>query len=320
MTFRLPLSIVSPLGARGRLSILIFHRVLAEPDELFPETPVATEFERSMRWVKEWFNVLPLGEAVDMLFAGRIPSRALSITFDDGYADNEELAAVILRRLGMPATVFVATGFLDGGCMWNDRIIEAIRGCEATRLDLQPLGLTSHELDSTAARRSAIDTVLHGIKHLDPQRRLQVTDAIVQAAGGKPSPQLMMRTEQVRNLRSLGMEVGAHTVTHPILTRLDPAAAHDEISRGKRELEAIVGEPVRLFAYPNGTPDRDYGPEHAAQVRECGFSAAVSTSWGAASVHSDRFQLPRFTPWDRTRLRFGARMLANFARTEQLAA
>ena len=317
--FRLPLSIVSPVGTRGRLSILIFHRVLAERDELFPETPVAAEFEKWMRWVKEWFNVLPLAEAVDLLFAGRIPSRALSITFDDGYADNEELAAVILRRLGMTATVFVATGFLDGGCMWNDRIIEAIRASEATQLDLRPMGLTTHELDSVAARRSAIDAVLNGIKHFDPEHRLQVTEAIVQATGGKPSPQLMMRAQQVRNLRGLGMEIGAHTVTHPILTRLDPVAAQDEIRRGKRELEAIVGEPVRLFAYPNGVPNRDYGPEHAALVRDCGFSAAVSTSWGAASMHSDRFQLPRFTPWDRTRLRFGARMLGNLARTEQRA-
>ncbi len=318
--FRLPLSVISPSGARGRLSILIFHRVLAEPDELFPETPAAAAFEQRMRWVKDWFNVLPLAEAIDSLFAGRIPSRALSITFDDGYADNEELAAKILRGLGLTATVFVATGFLDGGCMWNDRIIEAIRRVDAARLDLRSLGLASFELSSMAGRRAAIDVVLGGVKHFDPERRLRVTEAIVQAAGGKPSPQLMMRAEQVRNLRSLGMEVGAHTITHPILARLDPGAARDEIGRGKREIEAIIGEPVRLFAYPNGAPNRDYAAEHVAMVRECGFSAAVSTSWGAASMRSDRFQLPRFSPWDRTRLRFGARMLGNLARTEQLAA
>ena len=100
---------------------------------------------------------------------------------------------------------------------------------------------------------------------------------------------------------------------------IDRAVARDEIDRGKRELEAMIGESVRLFAYPNGAPNRDYAPEHVALVRECGFSAAVSTSWGAASMRSNRFQLPRFTPWDRTRLRFGARMLGNLARTEQVA-
>src|ERR1700690_1453796 len=193
-------------------------------------SPAAAEFAQCMRWVKEWFNVLPLAEAIDTLFAGRIPSRALSISFDDGYADNEQFAALILRRLGLTATGFVTTGFLDGGCMWNDRIIEALRRSEGPRLDLRSLGLASYELDSIAARRVAIDALLHGVKHLEPQHRLRVTEAVVQAAGGKPSPQLMMRVGQVRNLRSLGMEVGAHTVTHPILARLDRAAALDEIS------------------------------------------------------------------------------------------
>jgi peptidoglycan/xylan/chitin deacetylase (PgdA/CDA1 family) len=318
--FRLPLSVASPAGRRGRLSILIFHRVLAEPDALFPETPTAPDFERRMRWVKDWFNVLPLAEAIDLLFAGHIPSRALAVTFDDGYADNEEFAAVILRRLGLTATVFVATSFLDGGCMWNDKVIEAVRHCEAQQLDLRPLGLALYPLGSVVARRAAIDAVLDRIKHLDPQERFRLTEAIVQAAGCNPSPQLMMRSDQVRNLRSLGMEVGAHTVTHPILTRLDAASARDEIGRGKRELETIVGAPVRLFAYPNGVPDLDYGSAHATLVRECGFGAAVTTSWGAASMRSDRFQLPRFTPWDGTRPRFGARMLANLIRSEQLAA
>jgi peptidoglycan/xylan/chitin deacetylase (PgdA/CDA1 family) len=317
---RVPLAIASPSGRRGHLSILIFHRVLPEPDALFPETLSAATFEARMRWVKEWFNVLPLEEAIELLFAGRIPSRALAITFDDGYADNEELAAVILQRLGLTATVFVATSFLDGGCMWNDQIIEAIRSCRETSLDVRALGLASYDLRSTQARRAAIDAMLSGIKHLEPQERLRVTEAIVHAAGNRPSPQLMMRSQQVRKLRSLGMSVGAHTVTHPILTRLDLAAARAEIGRGKGDLEAIVGAPVRLFAYPNGVPNRDYASEHATLVRECGFSAAVSTAWGAATIHSDRFQLPRFTPWDRTRLRFGVRMLGNLVRTEQLAA
>ena len=134
---RLPLSLLSPPGHRGRLSILIFHRVLAEPDGLFPETPTAVGFEACMRWVNGWFNVLPLTEAVARLYAGMIPSRALAITFDDGYADNEALAAPILKRLGMTATFFVSTGFLEGGCMWNDRVIEAVRASECAQIDLR---------------------------------------------------------------------------------------------------------------------------------------------------------------------------------------
>ena len=108
----LPLSILSPAGARGRLSILIFHRVLPEPDPLAPDEPDVARFEAQMRWVRQWFNVLPFGRAVDMLYEGTIPSRARAITFDDGYADNEALAAPILKRLGLSATFFVSEELL----------------------------------------------------------------------------------------------------------------------------------------------------------------------------------------------------------------
>ena len=318
---RLPLSWLSPSGPRGRLSILIFHRVLPELDALIPELPSATEFEATMRWVRDWFNVLPLGPAVERLYAGTIPARALAITFDDGYADNEELAAPILARLGLPATFFITTGFIGSGCMWNDQVIEAIRRIRTPQLDLQAFGLPAHALDSITARRRAVSEVLGAIKHLEQERRQAIADAIGAMAGFERPPSLMMSAEQVRSMRQRHrMDIGAHTVTHPILTRLGADAAREEIGRGKRELEGLLGEPVRLFAYPNGVPEQDYGPEHAAMARACGFDAAVSTAWGAASAASDRFQLPRFTPWDRTRMRYGVRLLHNLKRSERIAA
>jgi peptidoglycan/xylan/chitin deacetylase (PgdA/CDA1 family) len=315
-----PLAIASPSGRHGRLSILIFHRVLPQADPLFPDVPSAVEFEARMRWVASWCKVLPLQHAVEALFEGRIPARALAITFDDGYADNEQVAAPILRRLGLCATFFISTGFLDGGCMWNDRVIEAVRTCRDDRLDLSPLGLDAYSLDSAAARRRCIDDVLKRIKHLEQPERDATTRAIVSAARGGIDPKLMMTRPQVRSLRKMGMEIGAHTITHPILTRLAPDVARNEIRRGKSELEQILDEPVEVFAYPNGVPGQDYSAAHATMVRECGFKAAVSTATGAASIRSDRYQLPRFTPWDRTRLRFGARLLMNLRQAEALAA
>jgi peptidoglycan/xylan/chitin deacetylase (PgdA/CDA1 family) len=131
----------------------------------------------------------------------------------------------------------------------------------------------------------------------------------------------MMQPQQVRTLHARGIAIGAHTVSHPILAKLESAEARREIGEGKRELEALVQQPVCLFAYPNGVPQQDYAPEHVQMVREAGFSAAVSTAWGAASMRSDRFQLPRFTPWDRQRLRFGVRMALNLRRgPERVAA
>lgn len=319
--YRLPLSLLSPSGPRGRLSVLIFHRVLEEPDPMDPDVPVAAEFERRMGWVRDWFNVLPLGSAVERLFDGSLPSRAMAITFDDGYADNELVAAPILSRLGLSATFFVSTGYLDGGCMWNDRVIESMRSCPRESIDLTSLDLGVHALSTPAERCAAADAVLGAIKHFDAPRRLEVTESIVELAGRPPMPQLMMRPEQVRRLAAMGgMEVGGHTVSHPILARLSEAQAYAEMQDGKRALEGIIGQPVRLFAYPNGIPDLDYLAEHARMARECGFTAAVSTAWGAGSQRSDRFQMPRFTPWDRTRLRYGARLVANLAREEKRAA
>ena len=108
------------------------------------------------------------------------------------------------------------------------------------------------------------------------------------------------------------MEIGGHTVTHPILARLPSSAARTEIVQGREQLESLLGAPVTLFAYPNGKPGQDYLPEHVAMVRELGFSAAVATAWGAASATTDAWQLPRFTPWDKTPARFMVRLLWNY--------
>jgi peptidoglycan/xylan/chitin deacetylase (PgdA/CDA1 family) len=110
------------------------------------------------------------------------------------------------------------------------------------------------------------------------------------------------------------MEVGAHTVNHPILAEIPLGHARHEMQASRTRLEQITGAPVRLFAYPNGTPGRDYHAEHAALARELGFDAAVSAAWGAARAGDDLYQIPRFTPWDGADWRFGLRMAHNLMR------
>jgi peptidoglycan/xylan/chitin deacetylase (PgdA/CDA1 family) len=238
------------------------------------------------------------------------------ISFDDGYADNEAVALPILQRLNLPATFFVSTGFLDGGGpMWNDAVIEAVRGCRQETLDLSALALGTFPLGSLGERRAAIDTLLVKIMHLAPPRRAETVAGVVEIAEGLSRRDLMMTAEQVRRIAAAGMTVGGHTVTHPILTRLDPQAAMQEIGDGKSRLEEITGERIEVFAYPSGRPGRDYSAEHARMVRACGFTAAVSTAWGVATTGSDTLQLPRFTPWDRSKMRFGMRLAQNLNRT-----
>lgn len=113
------------------MSIAIFHRVLEAPDPLFAEEMHRARFDEVCAWLSAWFNVLPLDEAVKRLKQGALPDRALAITFDDGYADNHDIALPVLKAHGLCATFFVATDFLDGGRMWNDTVIESVRGCTA---------------------------------------------------------------------------------------------------------------------------------------------------------------------------------------------
>jgi peptidoglycan/xylan/chitin deacetylase (PgdA/CDA1 family) len=122
----------------------------------------------------------------------------------------------------------------------------------------------------------------------------------------------MMRDDQVRELRGAGMEIGAHTVSHPILARLGDADAKREITDAGRALADVLREPIRLFAYPNGHPGRDYSAAHVRMVRDAGYSAAVSTARGVATTGADVFQLPRFTPWDRSAGKFAARLIQNY--------
>lgn len=315
MLWRTAFHLLSPAGDRGRLSILIFHRVLARPDPLFPEEPDAARFARIMEGVARWFRVLPLSEAVARLAGNALPARALAITFDDGYADNHDVALPILEKLGLPATCFVATDYLDGGRMWNDTVIEAVRAHPGDCLDLARLNLGTHPLAGNAARRAAIDTLLRSIKYQPDRQRRETVAAIAELAGQPLPDKLMLTRAQLRDLPGRGMELGGHTCSHPILARLPDHAAQAEIAHGREALTALAGVPIRLFAYPNGKPGQDYAPRHAEMVQRAGFNAAVSTHWGAARRGSDLFQLPRFTPWDSGLHRFAGRMAWNLIRS-----
>ncbi|MBT9505807.1 polysaccharide deacetylase family protein [Rhodoferax sp.] len=302
---------MSPSGPRAKLSVLIFHRVLPEPDKLFPDEMHARRFDALCGWLASWFNVLPLDQAVAHLQTGTLPARAACITFDDGYADNYHVAMPILKRHGLTATFFIATGFLDGGRMWNDTIVESVRACQREMLDLSPLDLGQHELDTIDARRATIASLIDQIKYRSVEERISATEQIARLAAVQLPCDLMMTSNEVKAMRQAGMQIGAHTMSHPILARLTEEQARMEIRGSKAFLEQLLGERIGLFAYPNGKPHEDYTPQTVDIVRKIGFDAAVSTQWGASAMDEDLFQIRRFTPWDTTKMRFGARLVAN---------
>jgi len=309
------------LGASGkpRLSILIYHRVMPLRDPMRPGEPTAQEFDWQMRIIREYFSPLPLVEAVLRMRSGTLPQGAVCVTFDDGYADNETCAMPVLKKYAIPATVFVTTGFLNGGRMWNDTVTESLRDYGEDVLDLRDLGLDCYSLRSNEERVVAVDNILRTIKHLDPKERLSRVNEIEKRGGDLPC-NLMLTDAQIQSLARNSVSIGAHTVNHPILSSITDADARIEIGDSKRYLESLLQRELEVFAYPNGRPNIDYGAEHLNLVKELGFKAAVSTHWGVGTDQSDIYQLPRFTPWDRHPMKFGVRLLANYRRVDPLIA
>lgn len=294
-----------------RLSILLYHQVLDTPDALKPDNPDCVEFDRQVGLLARYTNVLPLAEALQRMDAGMLPPRATAITFDDGYADNRRNALPILQRHGVTATFFIAAGYLNGGRMFNDTLLETIRRLPAGRLDLRDLGLGQHSISDANSRREAFRSIIREIKWQPCQEHQAVVQAMAKRIGADLPDDLMMTDAQVRELHRAGMGIGGHTLTHPILAQEDEATAAHEIREGRERLQLITGGPVDLFAYPNGKPGQDYGPRDVELVRKAGFSAAVSTSMGAGGRGQDRFQLPRFMPWSRHPAKFLAQLLRN---------
>lgn len=294
-----------------RLSILVFHRVLEKPDPLFPGEVDAQRFDTLMRTVAGGFTVLKLGDAVRHLGAGSLPARALVITFDDGYADNADVALPILARHGLTATFFVASSFLNGGRMWNDTIIESVRRTRRTALDLTSFGLGTIGVLDAEQRRNCIHALLQVVKYQEPAVRAQSLLQLAQLTGAPELPDdLMMTTGQLRHLHRNGMEIGGHTMGHPILKTLPDELARAEIQGGRDALQALIDAPIDVFAYPNGGPDQDYDWRHVRMVESLGFRGAVTTAHGAAAFRADPFQLPRYTPWGRNTAQWGARLVA----------
>ncbi len=300
-------------GANAQLSVLTFHRAPPVFDAIMPGEPDASRFDR---WVKRWsgwFNFLPLTEAVVHLRDGTLPARAACLTFDDGYADNREIAAPILKKLGIPATFFVATDFLDGGMMFNDRVVEALRGAKGAALDLTSLGFGVWPTTTPHSRARSIDGVLKQVKYLPYAEREVATMAVARIAEVELHPHPMMTVAQVRELADMGFEIGAHTMSHPILRALPDDQARAEIVGSRARLQEITGQKIKMFAYPNGKPNEDYDLRHVAMVREAGFLGAVATIAGAGRRGDDLFQIPRFTPWHGDSWKSAVQFLRNYS-------
>lgn len=313
---RLVLSCLSTLHGH-KLFILIYHRVFDTPDVMHPGEVDKAEFGWQMRLLAKYFRVLPLGEALELQAAGRLPARAAAVTFDDGYADNLYNALPILQANGLRATFFIASSFLDGGRMWNDSIGEAIRNAPGDSIDLGALELGVCAIATPGQRQQLAHQLVGMAKYRTPAERQTLIATLLTAAGAELPDNLMLTTAELQQMRDAGMEIGGHTLSHPILKTLSDAEVEREIRDNKQELEAKLGVTLKVFAYPNGKVGIDYLPRHAELVKNLGYIGAVSTEWGVNGPDTDRWQLARFTPWDKTPVRFLLRMLSMYRQVKR---
>lgn len=289
-----------------RLHILIFHRVMPEPDPLRPWEIDQRQFEQQLRWVSETFRVISLSQAIDELSEKRLKRRSLVITFDDGYLDNATHALPCLKSMEMSATFFCTSAWLNGGLMWNDQIIESIRRWPLENIKIPDLDLNMLPVRTIEEKRHAIQTILPRLKYKSHAERSRIASQISDQTDA--TPELMMSPEHIQQLHRAGMEIGGHTHSHPILAQIDDTLAHDELAINKSVLEDILGEPIRHFAYPNGKPELDFLPKHKQMVSNLGYQCALTTEPNLTDQCTDIFAIPRFTPWDKTQGKYLLRL------------
>lgn len=296
-------------AGRGRLCIVNYHRILEAHDPLLGNEPDVATFREHMKMLADCFNVLPLHKAMQALQQHTMPPRAVCITFDDGYRSTYELALPVLQEFNLPATVFVTSGYVGNQQnMWNDRIVEAVRLVQGDTLDMRAAGASLYPLGSVAQRCAAVHELTQKAKYLPPAERMALIASLETITGTRTQP-LMLDSAMVRALHQAGVEIGAHTVTHPILTSLSDQEALSEMVDSKHALEAITGAPVRYFAYPNGKAGLDFDQRHVAMARQAGFDAAFTTAPGPVTVAQDWYMVPRSRPWDATTFFYMLRLL-----------
>lgn len=232
-------------------------------------------FERHLAAIRRYARPISLSDLVASVEAGDPPSGAVAVTFDDGYADVLSAANPLLERYEVPATVFVATGFI-GGRFWWDELAAA--DAPASRREYQGLlRLSGAEL------QEAIDTRLAA--RTDGGRGARRTEA-------DAAPRALREDEIGVLVRGGLVEIGAHTVSHPLLTTLSVERQIEEIENGRAILERLTAQRIRMFAYPYG----DYDSGVIGLVREAGYDCACTSRPDVVRRASHAHELPRMWP------------------------
>jgi peptidoglycan/xylan/chitin deacetylase (PgdA/CDA1 family) len=291
------------LGTLARASgvrILMYHRI-GTAGNAFPN--LSTErFTSQMEWLARNCTLIAPG---DIASACADPPRArppVLVTFDDGYRDYHDVAYPILKRLGIPSVVFLATDLIDrGGLVWTDVVYWAFKATAQKRATL-PWDAGPTDLDAAAVERSK--AFLKSVADGDRRRHVDALLERLDVAGRYEAlERQMLSWDEVRATMDL-TSYGGHTHTHPIMSRLPDADLEREIATCRQRITDETGVSSPYFAYPNGTR-ADFDDRTKAALRRHGFTVAFSTIEGVNGRSPDLMAL--------LRLPTGARDVGDFA-------
>lgn len=255
---------------RNGIRILTYHR--------FPD---AAAWERQCRHLCAHYRPIPLRAAAAALRGEtRALPGAVAITVDDGYRDFYRHAFPVLQRHGLPATVFLVTGFIDGSCwLWRDQVEYAV---DHTPLMALECALLQAPLRNAAQRRAASRQLIAALKTQPDSARRSFLDQLpallqIEIPPRPTADYEPLRWEDIREMSRQGIEFGAHSVTHPILPRVESRQViHTEVGVPKQRIESELGQAVEAFCYPNG----DWDERCLEAVQQAGYRCAVTTRWG----------------------------------------
>lgn len=280
-----------------QLGILRYHAV-CERDAGYAEPGICVSpaaFEQQVAYLASHYRVLPLPDAVRALDDGTsLPTNAVCITFDDGYADNLE-AARTLQRYGLSATFYITAGCLAGGApFWPSELRALVNSFTTPEVELVVDGRpVRFAVGSPTERRATVSALTKLFKGRTIAAREALREQLRAAAGPSQAPSPMLTWDQVRAMHAMGMVIGSHTMTHPNLPNAGLADAEREIRESKARLEDELSAPVTMFSYPNGGAERYMTPAIAGLVRSAGFAAATTSRNAFAGPGSDPFALSR---------------------------
>jgi peptidoglycan/xylan/chitin deacetylase (PgdA/CDA1 family) len=235
-----------------------------------------------------------LSEIVKTLKKGeQLSPRTVCITFDDGVRNTYEVAFPILLSMKVPATVFLVTGAMDTEKpIWTDLVACLISQYGGKKLTLSGNGMKRTFVTGTENEKvAALSLLKRWLKAVPDAERERIVEALSRMVPA-PEERSMMTWDEAREMAASGIEFGAHTVSHPILSRVDGGVLEKEIQGSKQRIEEMTGKPVTLFAYPNGEKE-DFDARAVSVLQANGFSAACTTMVGINRDIEEPFLLKR---------------------------